>query len=249
MWLMKSGLASSWGLVSSILLATACGSSSGSGSPGELGEGTFRHECVIAGDAVCAAEGAIDQFELTESIGSDNTLPSAVAAGARFGLEYAGTIREGGDEVQVVVKAVSPKDEVSTGIFSVEQPAEASFVATTRSDTVVDFVTVVAREAVGLALWSDEARRNLVVLDRGEVESLAVAPEDEFGQLLGGALPYVWEIADSSVATIRRTAGDAGDDEVRNVGEIHIEGLAEGVTTLRVSSDGVVEEIDVEVTP
>lgn len=233
----------------SVGLLVGCGNSAGSGSPGELGEGSFRHECVIAGDAVCVRAGAIDQFELTASLGTDDTLPNAVAAGSRFGLNYAGTIRERGDEVQVMVAPVSPKDQVSSGLFSISQPAEASFIARTSRETIVDFATIVAREAFALSIWADEARRAAVVLSAGEIETLAVAPEDEFGLLLGGALPYTWEIEDVSVAAIRRVDDSGGDDEVRNVGQIHIEAKESGATRLRVSSRGLVEEIDVEVKP
>jgi hypothetical protein len=76
------------GLLALALLAAGCDSSVGGGTFGEVGNGTFKYECVNDGDAACSATSAIDSFRVSEDLGRKGALPDAVAVGGVFSLSF-----------------------------------------------------------------------------------------------------------------------------------------------------------------
>jgi hypothetical protein len=231
------------------LLQTACGDSPGTGTGGELGQGTFKYACALNGDPVCSETEAIDARVRERQLASEGGVPDAVAVGAPFGIEYGGTEREEGDVLFVDVSPASPEDESVRGEFTIEQPAEAAFLARNSDGEVIDFVLVTAFEATQLVLWADEEEVASVELALGESIELTVVPASEDGQFLGGALSYTWSVEDSDVARIGRVDSAADEQRVDNSGDLLLKGLTLGQTTLRVTAGGLGLDVSVEVIP
>ena len=235
------GVFSTWMLV-------ACGDSQGAGALGELGAGTFDYRCENSGDLKCSETNAVDEFELGTDLGSGDSLPQAVAVGATFGIRYAGSATDDGNDVVVTVDSVSADDKRGPNVYSIEQPAQAAFTATDSDGNVVDFAVLTALEATELGIWHDQDELRDISLDVGDTIVLTVAPRSESGTFLAGALPYDWQVNDDSVAAISEINGDP-EDRVRNEGDIELVGEAAGTTTLRVRSGDLEAVIEVEVTP
>jgi|SRR5690606_4534016 len=237
--------------VAALVLCAGCDGEEGpgTGTPGELGDGTFEYQCQNRGDVKCSAADAVDDFELIHDIRSGLDLPRAVAVGATFGVRYAGTVRSGGQVMLVTVTAASRSDEVSPGVFSLAQPVEAAFIATANDGTAVDFAVVTALEAEELSVWHNQREVTSLVLEVDERADLTVAPRSGTGTLLAGALRYQWVTTDPSVVTLGRLSSDAVESEVRNQGDVSILGVNEGSAVVRIRSGNLESTVRVEVTP
>lgn len=232
-----------------VLLLAACGDSPGEGTPGELGDGTFEYVCENDGDLKCSETEAVDEFEVGADLGRGDTMPLAVAVGATFGVRYAGSARDGGDDQLVIVDAVSAKDRRGPNVYRIQQPAEAALVATDNEGKVRDFTVITALEATELSLWHNQEEERRLVLEAGETRAITVAPRSESGTFLAGALSYEWSIGDAAVASIGELDEGAGEQEVKNEGDIEISAVSAGTTTLRVRSGDLQAVVEVEVRP
>ena len=146
-----------------------------------MGQGSFTHVCPINGDPVCSETGEIDDFKANSDLGDDDGTPAAVAVGSTFGVVYAGTVRQSGDKLLVVVSAASPIDKLSSGTFRLEQPAESAFIARDNQDRVVDFLVVEAAEAVELSVWQEQEIVSDITVGRFLSSQLTVTPVDKEG--------------------------------------------------------------------
>lgn len=230
-------------LVSVLGLLAGCGSSPGSGAAGELGQGTFEYVCVNDGDAKCSMTSNIDEFDVHD-LGSPKALPQGVAVGSIFGLRYAGRVRDDGDELLVQVLAASHDDELSPEIFSIAEPAEAAFLAVDSKGRSIDFVVVPAVEATELSVWSEEVELSDLVLSVGDTAGLTVVPRSSDGDLLAGAIPYLWTSSQGSIFSL-----NDGSTEVRNEGDCEITAEGQGEAELRIVSGNLVVRVNVEVVP
>jgi hypothetical protein len=222
--------------------AVACGSSPGTGTAGELGQGTFEYECVNSGDAHCASRAEIDEFDARD-LGETDGLPGAVAVGSIFGLKYGGSVRKDGDQLLVRVEPAFADDEISPEIFSVSEPTEAAFVAVDSEGRAVDFSVMQVLEATELTLWNDQRLKSKISLAVGESLKIIVVPRSDSEVLLAGALPYLWTTTEVDVASFD------SDREVLNKGEVEILAEAEGSAEVRVVSGDLGARLVVEVTP
>jgi hypothetical protein len=231
-----------------LLLSLGCESGPGTGTPGELGDGTFEYVCVNRGDAKCSSAESIDDFERVYDFRSKTALPRAVAVGATFGVRYAGTVRSEGQVMLVTVSAASRNDEVTPGVFSLSQPVEAAFIATANDGTAVDFVVVTALEAEELSIWQSQREVTSLNLQVGQRALLTVAPRSATGTLLAGALRYQWVTTRPQAVALGRVTSDTLEDEIMNQGDISILGVSEGNAVVRVRSGNLEAAVRVEVT-
>ena len=227
-------------------LLPGCKGTTGSGTYGELGAGTFNYVCINPGDAVCSGNNAIDSFLVRRDLGRSGAIPDAIAVGSVFSLDYEGGSFE--NDIDRIV-AAHRGDELGAEEFSIEQPAEASFLAVKNFDEVEDFVVVVAKEAVVLKIWVDEATPEHVQMQVGETLDVTVASMDEDEHLLGGALPYAWQSMNARVLGLTAPSNTHVVDALRNEGDVVLHAKELGASVVRVSSGDLGAELFVEVKP
>jgi hypothetical protein len=237
------------GAAMALVTLAGCGDSPGTGTPGELGDGTFEYRCENSGDLKCSETNAVDEFEIGSDMGGSDTLPLAVAVGATFGIRYAGSVRSGGDDVLVTVDSVSAEDRRGPNVYAIQQPLQAAITATDNDGKVVDFAVITALEATELGVWHRQDEVDRLAVDVGDMVELTVAPRGESGTFLAGALPYEWRVLDDSVAGISEIDASSEGQDVNNQGDIELVGLSAGTTTLRVRSRDLEAVVEVEVRP
>ncbi len=206
---------------------------------GELGQGNFEYRCALPSDSYCSTTNAIDSFKLTRDFGGNATLPEAVAVGALFELRYLGP------ENVSHLSAASEQDEAGSGIFSVNAPAIAAFLAWDKDEDVIDFTLLDARPVAQLLVWQNQLEADVVELEEDSHLELTVTALDKNGILLAGALPYEWLSQDTDVVKLDSLKGSAPARQLRNLSDIQLVPQAPGVTTVTVNSGSFKSEIEV----
>lgn len=206
---------------------------------GELGQGNFEYRCALPSDSYCSSTNAIDSFKLTRDFGANATLPEAVAVGALFELRYLGP------EKVSHLSAASELDEAGSGIFSVNVPAIAAFLAWDKDEDVIDFTLVDARPVAQLLVWQNQLEADVVELEPDSRLELTVTALDKNGILLAGALPYEWLSQDTDVVKLDSLEGNAPARQLRNLSDVQLIAQAPGVTTVTVKSGGFNSKIEV----
>ena len=231
-------LVATWGA------SAACDGVYGSGTSGNVGNGTFDYECLTQSDAACSKTDAIDSFAASNDLVGRRGMPRAVAVGALFGLNFdpSGPV----DNTYRVVAATSD-DARSPGEFQVERPGHAAFIAVRSGEKASDYIGLDAREAVGLRVWSEQRPIESIELRTVDRVTLTVTPVDDDESLLAGALPLRWESLDESIVSLSRLGASRGRDTVSNEVDVilHAEGV--GRTRVRVQSGRIGHEFSVEV--
>ncbi len=206
---------------------------------GELGQGNFEYRCALPSDSYCSSTNAIDSFKLTRDFGANATLPEAVAVGALFELRYLGP------EKVSHLSAASELDEAGSGIFSVEAPAIAAFLAWDKDEDVIDFTLVDARPVSEILVWQNQLEADVVELEVESSLSLTVTALDKNGVLLAGSLPYEWLSQDPDVVKLDSLKGGSPARQLRNLSDVQLIAQAPGVTTVTVKSGGFNSKIEV----
>ena len=238
-------------------LAACTVSDPGDGISGELGVGTFDYQCVIASDAACISDGVVDAFLAKNDLGGQKEPPQAVAVGARFGLNYAGTlITEGpADGLEgislIATEAAAPIDEIGTEAFEINEPTTTAFVALSAERRVVDFINMTAASPAELLVWENQASVESLKIEQGEKITLAFTLADESGRLLAGAVESSWQVGDASVLSLSDAQGDRSTDEseLKNRVEIQVTGKNVGETQLEVQALDLSRSLNIEVLP
>jgi len=234
-----------------VLVATAlvgCVGGEAPGSLGELGNGSFAYRCIDDGDAVCnTTDNVATSVEL--DLGIEGELPSAIAIGARFELDFYANAWEPQPLVSIV--PARPSTVHTTGGFILQSEGYFAFLARNPEGSVSDFVHVQARGIDELDVWRDEQRITALSMTTNEAITVAVTASstDALSMTLAGAVPYIWTSSDEAVVVIDavdntgtpQTGVEHNDDEVRLVA------LADGAATVTVSANDVSTTFTVDV--
>lgn len=162
-------------------------------STGELDNGQFSYRCVDSSDAVC------DDFVGVAS------MPELLAVGGAFDLQYAGDTTDSGP---VKVEPASERMISSaSGRFKLLLPGVSAALARNTSGVVADFIHLRGASVHHLDVAGPSSTQAVtqVQMDTDQEVDLQVAPKDEFGTSLAGALPYTWSISDSTVVALDTT--------------------------------------------
>ncbi len=235
-------------LLALLLLGSGCDSSLGGGTSGEVGNGTFDYVCTNSGDAACSKTKAIDEFRVSEDLGTKGAIPGAVAVDSVFSLAFD---PNGSVDKAYRITPASDDDERTTNEFRIGVPGEASFIAMEGTNEASDYTVLVAREAIALQLWAEQDVIDDVRLrvedDSTQSLDVTVVPVDEDETLLAGAFPYRWVSLDESIVSLSRFGAKSGSDEVKNEGDVTLHAEGRGVTKVRVTSGDLGVEFFVEV--
>ncbi len=243
------------GTLAPLLLAVAACSGTGGVTPGtigELGEGIFNYSCVDDGDAVCNETNSVDTQKVETDLGINGELPTAVAVGARFDIQYFGHVTA--DDGQVLLLDVVParsEDVHTMGGFIITSPGRFAFLARSPKGIVADFTHLEAIVPSDLDLWKDELQVNSFELMEGGEANLAVVPNDDTGIALAGALPYTWESSDEQVIVVgpAGTTGTPSGGIELNDDEVRIVALGAGEAQLTVARDDLSKQVTITVIP
>lgn len=208
---------------------------------GELGQGTFEYRCALPSDSYCSSSATIDSFKLTRDFGGQTNLPDAVAVGSLFELHYVGQQRV------AYLSAASELDEAGSGIFSVNTPASAAFLAWNNDDDVVDFTLIDARPVASLSVWQNQLAADVVELNQHSSVDVTVTPLDEQGTLLAGALPYEWLSQDTDVVKLSNREDSMPSRQLRNLSDVRFIAENPGVATVSVESGNFQAQVKVVV--
>jgi hypothetical protein len=230
--------------------AVGCGAGGEApGTLGELGEGTFRYQCVDEGDAVCNTSAAVDTNLVETELGINGELPAAVAVGARFDLVYIGDFTTDDGEVLLLETIPARSEDVhNKGGFIIQKAGSFGFLARSPKGIVADFTYVEAVDAAELEVWKDELRVTDFELTVGASSDLGVVAVDDTGLSLAGALPYTWTSSDPAVLGIAPVGSIGSNDGIEiNDDEVRIEALSGGAAVLTVSRGEINKTITVTV--
>jgi len=223
------------GSVLTVLAAALAVATTGCGTPGEMGNGTFYYECSGAGDSDPACTGWSNRGDIPDRI--------AVEASFRVTFEpHQSQIDTGIDEHSIVVEPASWQRAAGTnGTFRLLDSGTHSLIARSDEGTTIDYVHVEGRDVAGVGLLCDvSADLDPLVLPVGQTAWLVAAAEDQDGWELAGSMDFGWRSQDSAVASVQAGAS------VRQRG---IYGEAAGTTTVEVTVGGTTREVRVEVQP
>jgi hypothetical protein len=212
------------------LFGTACDVDPESNeTPGELGEGVFKYECVDAQDEACDGAARASVF------------PTKVATNSSFDLSY-----DQFDATSVgpafVIEPVAEKIASTSGDgFRANAPGTTAFLARQTSDgALVDFVHLRVAAVASLSVVADDEPSLSTTLDVGESHLLLVSPQGEDDTTLAGSMKYTWTTSDDAVLSLGLVS------EGR---EMEIVAEAPGSAELRVETGGVSKTIAFTVKP
>lgn len=156
-------------------------------SSGELNNGRFSYLCVDSSDAACG------------DFAGSASMPTLIAVGGAFGIEYTGETVEG-DPVQVVPAS----DKMMTGAsgsFRLLRPGVSAALARSTSGSVADFVHLQGAliDHLDVGGPSSTTAVTAVQMDTDNGVDLQVTPKDDLGTSLAGAFPYTWSSSDATV--------------------------------------------------
>ena len=220
-------------MLAGVLAVAACDfiGTDPSGSQGELGNGVFSYSCVNGSDAACDG-----------LMAGAKPLDAPIAVGSRFSVSFQAD--EGGS-ARVEAASQSHIDEVSARLDTFEALQEgATALLAMRADRAVDLLHVQVARIDQLRIEELSAQSgSTLALDRltmvvGQTTTLVASARGAGGEVLVGALEYVWSAPDAAVV-------DATADPTDN--EITIEALAPGSTTFNVTVGDISKEITVDV--
>jgi hypothetical protein len=210
-------------------LAAGCGGDdfSGPNMQGELGAGAFLYICVGDSDPYC--DGA-----------TVSSFPEVLAVGGSFDLEYEADDDVFEDDALPQVIAASPQSIGAVGMgFAMLRPGHAAVLATTGVGEVYDLRHLYAADVARVAFTTGDSQELAdVSLEVGEQLTIRAQPQDSLRTTLGGSLTYEWVSDDAEV--VRIATADVDRD-------VTIEGVATGVTMIRVNAGGFVQALTVEV--
>jgi hypothetical protein len=233
--------------------ACSKGTDTPTGTVGEAGYGVFHYRCAERTDPVCNAGSALGSTEVDGDLGQAGQIPTAIAVGARFELDYAGEVPESGSSNQPIEIVPARTDVVTTmGGFRFTEPARVAFLARNPQGTTADFIHVTATAPTDIELWVDGARPTAVTLDHPGAEAVAaVVLLDDAGVHLAGALSCTWQSSDETILRV----GDLNTLELPDPGvmptndEVRMVGMAAGVASLQVQFGDFQAEVAVSVGP
>lgn len=217
-------------LAVTVLLGTACDVDPESGeTPGELGEGVFRYECVDGQDVACNGS----------TIAS--TFPTAVATNSSFDLAYDpfDTTSAGS---AFVIEPVAEKIVSSSGdAFRAHAAGTTAFLARQTADgALIDFVHLRVENVSALSVVADAGSSLSTKLSVGEEALLVVTALGADGAALAGSMKYTWTTSDDAVLSLGLVS-EGRDMEI--VAE------SPGSAELRVESGGVSKTLAFTVEP
>lgn len=223
------------------LLAVGCGASSGElpGTLGELGEGTFRYNCVDDGDAVCNTTNAIDRSLAEREFGINGEIPQAIAVGARFDLIYQGSVNYEGDPLAVQTQPAQKEGVHERGGFTITKAGQYAFLAKSPKGVVADFTHLLAVDVSELRVWQDEQTITDLTLEIDAEAQLAVTPMDADALPLAGGFSYTWESSDPTVLVVDEpgSIGTPTSGVELNNDELRVVALGAGTATLTVTTE------------
>lgn len=198
-------------------------------TPGELGEGVFRYECVDAADEACDGATTASAF------------PTAVATNSSFDLAY-----DPYDPSSVgsafAIEPVAEKIASQSGDgFRAHAAGTTAFLARQTSDgALIDFVHLRVASVTSLSVLAVDDPSLSTTLDVGEAHLLLVSPVGEDDATLAGSMKYTWTTSDAAVLSLGLVS------EGR---EMEIVAEAPGSAELRVETGGVSKTIAFTVKP
>ena len=198
-----------------LLALAACGPLNT--SSGELNNGRFSYLCVDLSDAAC------------EDFAGSVSVPTLIAVGGDFGIQYTGETVEG-DPVQVVPASEKMMTGAS-GSFRFLRPGVSAALARSTSGSVADFVHLQGAliDHLDVGGPSSTAAVTAVQMDTDNGIDLQVTPRDDRGTRLAGAFSYAWSTSDATLVSF-----DA--QERRN--RVHLTASKPGKVTVEVSLPG-----------
>lgn len=169
---------------------------------GELSNGGFTYFCAGEDDLACRH----DLFDASE-------IPSAIAVGAHFDLEFNTPVVDFEDTPEATqIISAAPKllvEELSQDFdaegFRFKEPGTVAVLALAGSQ-VVDFVHLTGTDVhqVTLADRHGDMPAHLTLSTWSYGETLEAFPREESGVILAGALTYVWQSSDDDVVRVER---------------------------------------------
>ena len=220
------------------------------GSIGALGEGFFSYLCVDDGDAVCNQTEAVNTAAVDLDLGEQGALPTSVAVGARFDLDYFGDISAANGEILFLEVVPARRDKVrSGGGFVIDEAGMHAFLSRSPKGFTADFAHIDARQIATLDVWRAEETINAIDIVEGREIELAVTASDDLGIALAGAIPYAWSSSDEEIVRIGKigTIGTPGGGVEHNDDEIRLVALGAGSATITVKRDEIESIIDITV--
>jgi hypothetical protein len=210
------------------------------GRTGDLGNGVFSYVCDSDADPVCSEQ----------TVGDLLSMPSGVAVGGRFSLQYTpspfGDDSGGSTLVEPASTALLIQTEAFSSSFEAVKPGVGAILAR-RGDVVVDFVHLRIEVPEGVRVdrlvLGDDAQPTAEAIEELDMELGTTAllrgyAVDEAGTALGGAQAAGWSSSNEEVVEFESTT-DGVQTAVRAAGV--------GTATLSVSIGDEVAEIEVTV--
>lgn len=217
-------------LAVTVLFGTACDvDPEKNETPGELGKGVFRYECVDAEDEACGGQATASTF------------PAAVATNSSFDLAYDpfDTTSVGSAFViePVAEKFVSPSGDA----FRAHAAGTTAFLARQTSDgALIDFVHIRVANVVSLSVLAEDEPSLSTTLSVGEEHLLVASALDADDTALAGSMKYTWTTSDANVVSLGLVS------EGR---EMAISAVAPGTADVRVETGGVSKTLALTVQP
>lgn len=225
------------GLCILALSLSACGDD---GTTAELYNGSFAYSCTSDRDPMCGQGETFMEGALT-------TMPNSVAVGASFSVVFnpsSSAAQEGSALVTPVSQELLQKTGGTEAVFKAMRPGFAGLLAM-RGSTVVDFIHVQLAKMDHIRIDAGPDPASAVPVDSSSVKikldtfyQLRATAVDEDGEDLAGSLSVEWTSDDSAIAEI--TSSPMTD-------EITVKGIAFGETKLRVSVEGVITEVPINI--
>jgi hypothetical protein len=247
------------------LAAAGCGGLSGTGTVGELGEGTFSYECELAeGDAACnlVSPDPVNRQIVDTYLGTGGELPAGVAVNGRFDITYFGDVTTDDLERLTVVVEPAASDNVDDrGGFIIRKPGRYAFMARDYSERIVaDFTYIEAFDVTDLTIWESEQNVTALSFDMGsatsplpetKIAAVPLASVDGEDVYLAGALAYEWSSSDETVLAVdpANSTGEPVDGVELNNDEVRIVALGPGSAVLTVKVGELTKDLAVTVNP
>lgn len=201
----------------------------GPGEQGELGNDRFFYECAKPADAAC------DDLTPTGQGGGLLDIPS-VALGSVFGMT---TEDFDTDPASPTDRLVAQTLSSGQKAFKAEKAGVAVLVAYADAGDATDLTHVTVVEPSAAQLFQRDpntsqwiAIKGPLTLPTGQALELRVAPVDDAGDLLAGAMDLVWAVDTSGVLS----SDPGGDDNI-----VSISGATPGTVHLTATLGGTLE--------
>jgi len=200
---------------------------------GELGNGQFSYTCSAGSvDTACTGGQAEASTGYVDPItGTTTSLPTVLAVGSRFTIDYTSIINGGTGSVQgdssYTVSPASPRLAVVDGdsLLAKRTGYLALLAYSPSTQSVEDFVFV--RFANIASLTPDRAE---VSLAADATETLSVTAQDDAMELLAGRLACAWSVTSGSDEVLIDGPNDGA--------EVRIQAVADGEATVSVVCGG-----------